>query len=114
MRGEARPHPVVQPGSERRSRSEGEGERTEEAHPGQPPHRRLPPRSADDEVGRALSPQAGRGDAHSASRRERRWAAAQPAGQPRQRALIAAENSFSESCTWLRRVPRSPPERQRP
>ncbi|TXM91234.1 hypothetical protein FV234_05430 [Methylobacterium sp. WL8] len=31
--------------------------------PWQPPHLRLPPRFADDEVGKALSPQAGRGDA---------------------------------------------------
>ncbi|TXN20147.1 ATP-dependent DNA ligase, partial [Methylobacterium sp. WL19] len=40
---------------------EGEGVSPEEAPPASPPHPRLPPRSADDEVGRALSPRAGRG-----------------------------------------------------
>lgn len=41
------------------SGSEGEGA----APLDRPPHPRLPPRSADDEVGRALCPRAGRGDA---------------------------------------------------
>ncbi|KQO44941.1 cisplatin damage response ATP-dependent DNA ligase [Methylobacterium sp. Leaf85] len=40
---------------------EGEGVSPDEAPPASPPHPRLPPRSADDEVGRALSPRAGRG-----------------------------------------------------
>ncbi|WP_342150636.1 cisplatin damage response ATP-dependent DNA ligase [Methylorubrum sp. SB2] len=38
------------------SGSGGEGASTEEPPPDTPPHLRLPPRSADDEVGRALSP----------------------------------------------------------
>nr|WP_245930620.1 magnesium protoporphyrin IX methyltransferase [Methylobacterium radiodurans] len=46
----------------RRDRRGGEGASTEEAPPASPPHPRLPPRRADDEVAAALSPQAGRGD----------------------------------------------------
>lgn len=44
-------------------RRRGEGASKDEASSETPPHHRLPPRSADDEVGRALSPRAGRGDA---------------------------------------------------
>lgn len=47
------------------SGSEGEGASKGETPPEPPPHPRLPARSADDEVGRALSPRAGRGDAAS-------------------------------------------------
>ncbi|TXM95611.1 hypothetical protein FV222_20480 [Methylobacterium sp. WL103] len=36
--------------------------------PARPPHRRLPPRFADDEVVEALSPHAGRGDARTSNR----------------------------------------------
>ncbi len=43
------------------SGSEGEGACPLEPHPVPPPHLRLPPRFADDEVGKALSPRAGRG-----------------------------------------------------
>ncbi|BAU89461.1 glycosyl transferase group 1 [Methylorubrum populi] len=43
------------------SGSDGEGAARNEAPPAKPPHHRLPARSADDEVGRALSPRAGRG-----------------------------------------------------
>ncbi|TXM80977.1 hypothetical protein FV219_27930, partial [Methylobacterium sp. WL122] len=50
-------------GKRRRSRSDGEGQVPDEAPPLAPPHLRLPPRFADDEVGQALSPHAGRGDA---------------------------------------------------
>ena len=64
-RGPAAPRRAA--GKRRRSRSEGEGELPEEPPPAQPPHRRLPPRFADDEVDKALSPQAGRGDARAAS-----------------------------------------------
>ncbi|KQP36607.1 cisplatin damage response ATP-dependent DNA ligase [Methylobacterium sp. Leaf100] len=42
-------------------RGEGEGVSPDVPRPTAPPHPRLPPRSADDEVDRALSPQAGRG-----------------------------------------------------
>ncbi|TXM72017.1 hypothetical protein FV218_14150 [Methylobacterium sp. WL69] len=71
----ARAHPLSPPagrgpqaprracGERRRSRSDGEGAIPDESHADSPPHLRLPPRSADDKVGRALSPQAGRGDA---------------------------------------------------
>ena len=44
------------------SGSEGEGAAQAGSLPASAPHLRLPARSADDEVGRALSPQAGRGD----------------------------------------------------
>ncbi|WP_284245280.1 primosomal protein N', partial [Methylobacterium haplocladii] len=44
----------------------GEGASRDELLLATPPHRRLPPRSADDEVGKAPSPPAGRGDAHDA------------------------------------------------
>ena len=43
------------------SGSDGEGASTREPRPEPPPHRRLPARSADDKVGRALFPRAGRG-----------------------------------------------------
>ncbi|MCY1645327.1 glycosyltransferase [Methylorubrum sp. SL192] len=46
------------------SGSEGEGALRGETLSETPPHLRLPARSADDEVGRALSPRAGRGDAN--------------------------------------------------
>ncbi|MCC0806481.1 hypothetical protein FPV16_09665 [Methylobacterium sp. W2] len=49
-------------GKRRRSRSEGEGARPKEAPSAKPPHRRLPPRRADDRVVAALSPHAGRGE----------------------------------------------------
>ncbi|TXM68856.1 hypothetical protein FV222_16595 [Methylobacterium sp. WL103] len=45
--------------------------RTEEPLPFAPPQRRLPPRFADDEVGKALAPRAGRGDAREADRQTR-------------------------------------------
>ncbi|TXN33153.1 hypothetical protein FV220_03655 [Methylobacterium sp. WL19] len=51
--------------SERRSRSEGEGASPKETRPSSPPHPRLPPRRADDEVVASLSPRAGRGDPHT-------------------------------------------------
>ncbi|TXM68342.1 hypothetical protein FV218_18270 [Methylobacterium sp. WL69] len=63
VRGEARRHLAVPATSGRRSRNEGEGAWPDEPDPEAPPHRRLPPRRADDEVGTTLSPQAGRGDA---------------------------------------------------
>ncbi|TXM66351.1 hypothetical protein FV222_18955 [Methylobacterium sp. WL103] len=53
-RGPAAPRGAA--GKRGRSRSDGEGELPEEAPPFAPPHRRLPPRFADDEVGKALSP----------------------------------------------------------
>ena len=59
-RGEGRDDPVVVA----TSGSGGEGAWPAETLPSKPPYPRLPPRSADDEVGRALSPRAGRGDAH--------------------------------------------------
>ncbi|TXM92924.1 hypothetical protein FV222_22850 [Methylobacterium sp. WL103] len=62
----------MQPRSERRSRSGGEGGPTEEPPSARPPHRRLPPRFADDKVGKALSPRAGRGDARTANRQTAR------------------------------------------
>ncbi|MCG5244527.1 glycosyltransferase [Methylorubrum extorquens] len=46
------------------SGSEGEGAFQDAALSKSPPHLRLPARSADDEVGRALSPRAGRGNAN--------------------------------------------------
>ncbi|MCP1534965.1 glycosyltransferase [Methylorubrum extorquens] len=46
------------------SGSKGEGALRGETLSETPPHLRLPARSADDEVGRALSPRAGRGDAN--------------------------------------------------
>ncbi|MER2250321.1 cobaltochelatase subunit CobN [Methylorubrum podarium] len=46
------------------SGSEGEGAAQDEARPAKPPHLRLPPRFGDDRVAEALSPHAGRGDAH--------------------------------------------------
>ncbi|MDV2986328.1 UNVERIFIED_CONTAM: cobaltochelatase subunit CobN [Methylobacteriaceae bacterium AG10] len=46
------------------SGSEGEGAAQDEARPAKPPHLRLPPRFGDDRVAEALSPPAGRGDAH--------------------------------------------------
>ncbi|MGX7703435.1 DUF3306 domain-containing protein [Methylobacterium sp. Gmos1] len=59
------------PRSEPQVRREGEGVSTDEVPPEPPPHRRVepygidaPPRSVDDEVAGALSPPAGRGDAH--------------------------------------------------
>ncbi|TFZ56724.1 hypothetical protein E4V01_18020 [Methylorubrum sp. Q1] len=53
-------------GSGGESRSGGEGAWTEGAHPSKPPHPRLPARSADDTVGRVLSPGGGeRGSAIS-------------------------------------------------
>ncbi|TXM67477.1 hypothetical protein FV222_14135 [Methylobacterium sp. WL103] len=58
----------MQPGSERRSRSGGEGEVPDGALPSGPPHLRLPPRFVDDTVDEALSPRAGRGDARLPSR----------------------------------------------
>ena len=61
LRGEGRDDLVV--GAT--SGSEGEGAAPEGALPSKPPHPRLPARSADDEVGRALSPHAGRGDAQA-------------------------------------------------
>ncbi|TXM73701.1 hypothetical protein FV226_08790 [Methylobacterium sp. WL12] len=63
-RGPAAPRRAA--GKRRRNRSGGEGGPTDEAPPFAPPHRRLPPRFADDEVGKALSPHAGRGDARAA------------------------------------------------
>ncbi|WP_348271528.1 DUF559 domain-containing protein [Methylobacterium sp. Leaf108] len=42
-------------------KGEAEGTIPEKPHPKAPPHPRLPPRLADDEVGQALSPRAGRG-----------------------------------------------------
>lgn len=57
--GEGRGDPVV--GAT--SGSGGEGAPSDEALPETPPHRRRPARSGDDEVGRALLPHAGRGDA---------------------------------------------------
>ena len=53
-------------GSGGESRSGGEGACTEGAHPSKPPHPRLPARSADERVGRALASLAlGREDEHS-------------------------------------------------
>ena len=49
-------------GGSETSGSGGEGASKDKAHSESPPHPRLPPRSADDEVGTALSPQAGRGE----------------------------------------------------
>ncbi|KQT61094.1 biotin--[acetyl-CoA-carboxylase] ligase [Methylobacterium sp. Leaf456] len=63
-RGEGRDDPVVGAASG----SDGEGAFPGEPPPSTPPHHRLPARSADDEVGRALSPRAGRGDAAAAFR----------------------------------------------
>ncbi|TXM75419.1 hypothetical protein FV226_03825 [Methylobacterium sp. WL12] len=86
-RGPAAPRRAA--GERRRSRSDGEGARTEKPPPARPPHRRLPPRFADDEVGKALSPQAGRGDARASNRQDRRcrnpvalWAREGPAPTP--------------------------------
>ncbi|MEL6059854.1 MULTISPECIES: endonuclease domain-containing protein [unclassified Methylobacterium] len=45
-------------------KGEGEGAVPVETHPEPPPHPRLPPRSDDDKVAGALSPQAGRGERH--------------------------------------------------
>ncbi|TXM93783.1 hypothetical protein FV219_19175 [Methylobacterium sp. WL122] len=54
-------------GKRRRSRSDGEGLPKDEPPPGRPPRCRLPPRFADDKVGKALSPHAGRGDARASN-----------------------------------------------
>ncbi|UYW24509.1 cisplatin damage response ATP-dependent DNA ligase [Methylorubrum extorquens] len=59
MQGEGRDDLVVGATS---LKGDAEGADQEEAASAKPPHRRLPARSAGDEVGRALSPQAGRGD----------------------------------------------------
>jgi len=45
-------------------KGEGEGAIPDETPPESPPHPRLPPRFADGKVGKALSPQAGRGGEH--------------------------------------------------
>ena len=58
LRGEDRDDLVVVAVS---PKGEGEGASPEEALSSKPPHPRLPPRFADDEVGKALSPRAGRG-----------------------------------------------------
>ncbi|TXM75797.1 hypothetical protein FV218_08210 [Methylobacterium sp. WL69] len=58
--------PAVHAASEGASRSEGEGVPPDEAPSTTPPHPRLPPRRADDKVGTALSPQAGRGNCATA------------------------------------------------
>ena len=58
-RGEGRDDPVVGAAS---PKGEGEGAAPIESLREPPPHPRLPPRFADDEVGKALSPQAGRGE----------------------------------------------------
>ncbi|MGW5956599.1 endonuclease domain-containing protein [Methylorubrum thiocyanatum] len=57
-RGEGRDDLVVGATS---PQGDGEGASPAEPPPDPPPHPRLPPRFADDEVGKALSPQAGRG-----------------------------------------------------
>ncbi|GEO99681.1 cobalamin ABC transporter substrate-binding protein [Methylobacterium haplocladii] len=62
MRGEGRDDLVVGAAS---PKGEGEGASQDEALPAPPPHLRLPPRFADDEVGKALSPRAGRGGTRS-------------------------------------------------
>ena len=62
QRGEGRGDLVVGAAS---PKGEGEGASPGEPDPSPPPHPRLPPRSADNEVGRALSPRAGRGGATS-------------------------------------------------
>ena len=49
-------------GSEASPQGDGEGLAAEEIPPASPPHPRLSPRRADDEVVAALSPRAGRGD----------------------------------------------------
>lgn len=46
------------------SKGEGEGAISEESQTESPPHPQLPSRFADDKVGKALSPQAGRGGEH--------------------------------------------------
>ncbi|TXM74952.1 hypothetical protein FV226_04525 [Methylobacterium sp. WL12] len=62
----------------------------------QPPHRRLPPRFADDEVGKALSPRAGRGDAHKASARSGGVRILCPNGE---NAALFASRHNSENCS---------------
>ncbi|MEH3116908.1 MAG: endonuclease domain-containing protein [Methylorubrum populi] len=57
-RGEGRDDLVVGATS---PQGDGEGASHAEPSPDPPPHPRLPPRFADDEVGKALSPRAGRG-----------------------------------------------------
>jgi hypothetical protein len=66
LREEARLHLVVQTGSEGEAEAGVRGV-DGGASFGEPPHLRLPPRRADDKVVAALSPQAGRGGAHSFS-----------------------------------------------
>ncbi|MCJ2026484.1 endonuclease domain-containing protein [Methylobacterium sp. J-067] len=61
-RGEGRA-PFV--GGEASPKGEGEGAMTDETPPATPPHPRLPPRFADNKVGKTLSPQAGRGGEHT-------------------------------------------------
>ncbi|MCJ2137982.1 DUF559 domain-containing protein [Methylobacterium sp. J-026] len=60
-RGEGRDALVVGAAS---PKGEGEGAAPVEIHPEPPPHPRLPPRSNDDKVAGALSPQAGQGEKH--------------------------------------------------
>ncbi|MCJ2084928.1 DUF559 domain-containing protein [Methylobacterium sp. E-005] len=60
-RGEGCDDPVVGAAS---PKGEGEGAAPVESQPEPPPHPRLPPRSGDDKVAGALSPQAGRGEKH--------------------------------------------------
>lgn len=59
LRGEGRA-PLA--GGEASPKGEGEGATSVELNPKSPPHPRLPPRFADDKVGKTLSPQAGRGE----------------------------------------------------
>ncbi|MCJ2014959.1 endonuclease domain-containing protein [Methylobacterium sp. J-076] len=62
LRGEGRA-PLA--GGEASPKGEGEGGPPDRAPSGTPPHPRLPPRFADDKVGKTLSPQAGRGGEHA-------------------------------------------------
>ena len=61
LRGEGR---AALAGGEANPQGEGEGA-CRETRPSPPPHLRLPPRFADDKVGKTLSPQAGRGGEHT-------------------------------------------------
>ncbi|GJE38609.1 hypothetical protein KHHGKMAE_2684 [Methylobacterium persicinum] len=61
LRGEGRA-PLA--GGEASPEGDGEGGPPDETPPATPPHPRLPPRFADDKVGKTLSPQAGRGGEH--------------------------------------------------
>jgi len=62
LRGEGRA-PLV--GGEASPEGDGEGGTTDETPPATTPHPRLPPRFADDKVGKTLSPSAGRGGEHT-------------------------------------------------